>query len=231
MDLPKDLIRVICSYLPDNELDKVSLFLDKDDIFWTQRQLSYYDDRSNFSKKGQYEIFVSMMKNVDPCTLVDLGVDPTYVKKYKSWRLIEIRDILASEKYLDKLLDVQDIDGRTMLAHCCMYFHQDEVDALLKKGANPNIRDLSGITTLALALFWNTVLVRKLISHGADPHIVDNGGTSMLDIATSRKDIMLIKLLLESGAIATNKQLIIDVVSSNSYVSKSDKEAIFSMLR
>lgn len=78
------------------------------------------------------------------------------------------------------------------------------VKKLLEKGANPNLLDNEGRSTLASAICKNNIdIVKLLIEHEANPNIKELllGGVTPIMFAISRQaDIKIIKMLLDYGA-------------------------------
>ena len=77
----------------------------------------------------------------------------------------------------------------------------EEVKELLKKGANPNVREKDGDTPLHVAARKGSVdVVELLLKHGADPNILDKYGWTPLHNAAREGHVEVVKLLLEHGA-------------------------------
>ena len=75
------------------------------------------------------------------------------------------------------------------------------VDILLKKGADPNIRNENGETALILAsLNGHYQVVEILLEKGADPNIHDNDGWTALIVASQNGHYQVVEILLEKGA-------------------------------
>gem|GEM_PF-1314161 len=85
---------------------------------------------------------------------------------------------------------------RTQLHIAALWGDVEIVEVLLKRGADPNVKDDNGQTPLHIAAQEGHVdVVRVLLERGADPRIADNGGHIPLDYA---KD-STIRSLLESA--------------------------------
>jgi ankyrin repeat protein len=69
-------------------------------------------------------------------------------------------------------------------------------DYLIKKGANVNIKNNEGETTLMLAAkFGNTFMVGKLISLGVDVNVLNNNNENALDYAKKEKNTATAELI------------------------------------
>jgi len=76
-----------------------------------------------------------------------------------------------------------------------------EVNQLLEKGANVNIRDTDGISALMHASDEGlTDIVRNLLNKGANTNLQNNKGKTALMYASEQGYAYIIKLLLEKGA-------------------------------
>jgi uncharacterized protein len=77
----------------------------------------------------------------------------------------------------------------------------DEVDALLKKGADVNWKDADGYTALSEAvLSHNAGMLQAVLDHGADVNLKFQKGWTALMIATHENQPDLVRTLLAAGA-------------------------------
>jgi ankyrin repeat protein len=113
---------------------------------------------------------------------------------------------IASWKvYFDSYLEVtafkKNIDVRLLAAIDSN--DDDQVQYLLKMGANPNVRDkFSGLTALIMASgYGNAAIVKLLLDAGADVFAVDSrGGASAVHKAIQGGSSEIVKMLLDAGA-------------------------------
>jgi ankyrin repeat protein len=81
------------------------------------------------------------------------------------------------------------------------YGDLERVKELLKKGADPNIKNYDGWTPLHIAASKGHVdVVRLLLEHGADPNAQDKYANTPLHWAASEGHVDIARLLLEHGA-------------------------------
>lgn len=98
-------------------------------------------------------------------------------------------------------VDVADEVGGTALSWAVI--HQDEplIRALLKRKANPNKLDASGVGPLALATeMGSTAQIEMLLKAGADPNLARQSGETDLMTAARRGSTADVELLLAHGA-------------------------------
>jgi ankyrin repeat protein len=79
--------------------------------------------------------------------------------------------------------------------------NDDAIPALVKDGANINVKNNNGISPLLNLVFSeNPKLIKLLIDRGADINILGNDGDSPLLMATRMNKYNIVKLLLQHGA-------------------------------
>lgn len=96
-------------------------------------------------------------------------------------------------------INAQDIhSGSTALLSAFIHGRQDVVDALISKGADPNIPNICGCTALMYAAhshlgerrrrrYKDTII--NLLNAGANPHLLDRTGTSFYSILQERPEL------------------------------------------
>lgn len=103
----------------------------------------------------------------------------------------------------NKLINMQDVYGQTALYLACKWKSIDVENLLLKKFANKDIPDLSGITPIHLCSFESsTSLLEKLLEYGDDINKTINNSQkdTPLHIAARNNNSYMINLLINNGA-------------------------------
>jgi ankyrin repeat protein len=73
------------------------------------------------------------------------------------------------------------------------------LELLLNNGADPNVLNIYGLTTLYATLcFQQLRIARWLLDHGADPNA--QTGCNLLHVATGKRNLEFVRLLLEYNA-------------------------------
>ncbi|NXC41233.1 ANR55 protein, partial [Penelope pileata] len=98
------------------------------------------------------------------------------------------------------ILEYCDSEGCTPLMHAVSGRQVDTVKLLLKMGANINIQDACGRTSLSLATYlgWLEGCV-SLLRNGAKQNIPDKNGRLPLHAATAEPDVRLLNVLLQQS--------------------------------
>ncbi|KAH0610788.1 uncharacterized protein H6S33_011215 [Morchella sextelata] len=89
----------------------------------------------------------------------------------------------------------------TALHLAAKHEHEAVVALLLKRGADPNLKDACGMTPLHLVVLYRFKAVAEmLLLNGADITTRDRHGTTVLHVAAENGDEALTKLLLREGS-------------------------------
>ena len=98
-------------------------------------------------------------------------------------------------------LDARDSYDKTPLYLAVQNGRADVVHYLLKKGANPNVRDEKwGKTPFHIAAYYGEITIAKLlIKYGANANARDASGRTPLHIAVEERNTDVIKALLRYG--------------------------------
>jgi ankyrin repeat protein len=70
-------------------------------------------------------------------------------------------------------IDAQTTSGHTALWLACNGGHRDSVHALLKNGANPNIKNFEGYSPLGRVLASDSAIIKMLRSYGASDEMAE----------------------------------------------------------
>ncbi len=98
------------------------------------------------------------------------------------------------------VLDEQDADGWTALMYATNAEDAEQVEALLKAGASPDIGDKLARTPLELATKAPLGITRLLIKAGADVNVRNAGGIPVVMTAAGQGRMDVVKTLLAAGA-------------------------------
>uniref|UniRef100_A0A2K6EMP0 Uncharacterized protein n=1 Tax=Propithecus coquereli TaxID=379532 RepID=A0A2K6EMP0_PROCO len=101
------------------------------------------------------------------------------------------------------ILECCDSEGCTPLMHAVSGRQVDTVKLLLKMGANINMQDAYGRTSLCLATYlgWLEGCV-SLLRNGAKHNIPDKNGRLPLHAATAEPDVRLLTVLLQQSSLS-----------------------------
>lgn len=109
-------------------------------------------------------------------------------------------DVIQALRGLETV-DFIDEYGYTPLIECAIVNSFEKSDVLLKVGANPNYKDLTGRTPLHWAADnHNVALCELLLDGGADPNAFSSAGEPILVMPLLRHQMEVVKLLEKRGA-------------------------------
>lgn len=129
-----------------------------------------------------------------------------FSESYNFLKAVKDRDGEEATKFLNRpgsvIVNTRDLStGETALHIVVARRDATWVAFLLQKGANPNVRDKSGITPLLLATQLRFVDgARLLLSKKADVNQSNNQGETALIRAVQLRDSEMVRLLLRKGA-------------------------------
>jgi ankyrin repeat protein len=128
-----------------------------------------------------------------------------YSDGYKFLQAVEKKDrakVLELYHKSDTVIDSRDLTtGRTALHIAVARRDLTWIDYLLGLNANPNIADKHGVTPLTLAAQMGfTEGVQLLAQNGAQINVANDTGETPLISAVHRRDIGLLRVLLNAGA-------------------------------
>lgn len=97
-------------------------------------------------------------------------------------------------------INAQDENGTSALNHASWNLQPQIVDYLLKKGADPNLKNNMGQVPLSGAIANDSLEIASLLVKKTDLKIVDDSGLSLLYHAVISGRLTILTLLLENGA-------------------------------
>ncbi|KAI0098154.1 ankyrin repeat-containing domain protein [Nemania sp. FL0031] len=116
----------------------------------------------------------------------------------------DFQDIKIVETFLNQGNSPNTIitnDSRSAPLHLASKRENSEVvELLLKHGADPKFKDISGLTPLHYAAQEQDTVGHLLLEYLADPNIRDNSGSTPLHYAARGGNIAMVILLLEFNA-------------------------------
>jgi len=138
-------------------------------------------------------------------TLIDAGADPQigvreYREGYGEAAFFQAAADGRTEVIEAMLANGTDVNGvnKSKVTALMRAVEDSTVDALLKAGADVNMKDDAGLTALTwAALFHRTSLLKKLIAAGADVNVQTPDGKTLLDLVTNPE---VREVLVRAGA-------------------------------
>jgi len=210
--LPKDLLRIICHYLSDQDLKDLSL-LDDNDIFWKER-FQYASKKKDVIKpnyKFMYDMFVDHASGGTKL-YENFGILKDYIRMrrwgcYSADTLVE--DMINNETFLTEAINSKDKNSHTMLSYLCyenQHPHREEyIKKLISYGADVNTKAHDSVSTVimkdGLAITDDDVnVLRMLLEAGADVNKEYRRGERPLYYAQKKNNKEMIDLLIKYGA-------------------------------
>ena len=129
--------------------------------------------------------------------------------------LLKIRDKKLRDTFIERLInflkyrvsvDIQDLDGRTVIHKAVIADDLLVVEKLLTKKADLTLKDIHGRTALHHTQWHgNYKIARWLIAAGADMNLSDNSGFTLLNYAAIFGHTKLVVALIASGVLMYNR--------------------------
>ena len=140
--------------------------------------------------------------------LIDAGADPNIVDKNDDICLHAAIHGQCSTETIRKIIDhgahvnAVNNDGATPLLLACSRAQAGSVELLLTLGADPNIADADGDTSILSAIegYCNVNTMQRLVDNGAKVNATNNKGLTALLKACAYRQMDVVKVLLEAGA-------------------------------
>ena len=140
--------------------------------------------------------------------LLDTGADPNIADKHRESCLHAAIHGHCNTETIQKLIDrgahvnAVNNDGATPLLLVCSAAQAESVELFLTLGADPNIADVDGDTSILNAIegYCSVTTMQYLIDNGANVNATNNKGLTALLKACSYRQMDVVKVLLEAGA-------------------------------
>lgn len=115
--------------------------------------------------------------------------------------IIKKNDLSAAKTFFNKSnVNTVDKEGDNLLMNAALYGSINMMELLLKKGADPNLKNIEGETALMWSLY-DSEKVKLLLRSGADIHIKSrSGNTAFLIACVGANQYEILRLLMDHGA-------------------------------
>ena len=175
-----------------------------------QAIINHGADLNALTNRGQTALWFACVDGHDRFVkiLVDTGADPNITDKHRNSCLHAAIHGQCSTETIQKILDygvhVNAInnDGATPLLLAYSTAQAESVELLLTFGADPNIPDADGDTSILNAIegYCSVNTMQNLIDKGAKVNTTNNKGLTALLKACAYRHIDIVKVLLGAGA-------------------------------
>ena len=167
-------------------------------------------DVNAVDNRGQSALWFACIDGQDSFVeiLTDTGADPSIADEYGNSCLHAAIHGHCSTETIQKIVDhgahvnALNNDGATPLLVACSAAKAESVELLLTLGADPNIADADGDTSILSAIegYCSVSIMQQLIDNGAKVNATNNKGLTALLKACAYRQIDVAKVLLEAGA-------------------------------
>jgi ankyrin repeat protein len=207
LKFPKDILRLICIFLEDEELSKIgdNLF-DDNDVFWTlkSQKISHVLP----SKKNYYKLLKCLKEKGDEAYL-DFGMYDVYILKYRDnlypsgWNNHIVDRLLEDEASLKKFVNYIHQRGSWLLLQWIVV-HRPDIEIIKKLiGYGSNLTNVLADYCISESRDLSTYpIIDILLQAGADINEQTPlmGRTPLMTAIFGNRNLSLFKRLLELGA-------------------------------